>query len=417
MSIAAILSNGVLGMLAQSTKLRAVSDNIANLNTVAHKRSEVNFLDLVRTVPGLGDGGPAGGDRIGMGVTAVMKRRVDAQGPLQQTDNDLDLALNGRGFFRVSSHPDADDVLLTRRGQFMIDALVEGGERRFYVQTLERKFLHGTPYNLDGTLDDTVGPIRLSEHALVPQKPTTEVALALEIPDDAGELSLPVEVTLREADTLPMGAAAQDDYVQRFGGVANLPAAPTRTLTGTVTRSAEGLLQLVIDGADPVVIENGGTYPLPGADGVTLSIRYIAVREGAPARVYAQANGQERSTIQRYRFTDDGDLVALDDKGNTTKLYNLPVYAPPAENDFAVQNGGYYYPSDPEGLQAFRIRTVAADDAEAAPAILVAQAVEQSNVDLAVEMSHMIMAQRGYAAASKAVVVGDQMMQILRDLA
>jgi flagellar basal-body rod protein FlgG len=113
------------GMEGQQTKLDAVSNNLANVGTNGFKRAGVVFEDLM--YQNLRQAGaPAGeagqlptGLQVGLGVRPVATSRQFTQGNLQQTENGLDVAIQGKGFFQVEM-PDGT-IGYTRDGSFKLD--------------------------------------------------------------------------------------------------------------------------------------------------------------------------------------------------------------------------------------------------------------------------------------------------------
>lgn len=102
------LAIAATGMDAQQTNLEVIANNIANINTTAYKRSRAEFSDLLyqterakgianrpnqATVPE--------GANIGLGVQTAAVRNIHIQGELSQTENDLDMAIVGKGWFQV----------------------------------------------------------------------------------------------------------------------------------------------------------------------------------------------------------------------------------------------------------------------------------------------------------------------------
>ena len=117
------LAIAATGMAAQQTNVDVIANNIANINTTGFKRARAEFTDLMyqteRTagVANRGGGGEVPeGAQIGLGVRTAAVRNLHIQGSLVQTGNVLDLALNGQGWFRVSS-PEGE-TLYTRAGSF-----------------------------------------------------------------------------------------------------------------------------------------------------------------------------------------------------------------------------------------------------------------------------------------------------------
>ncbi|MGQ3052846.1 MAG: flagellar basal-body rod protein FlgG [Roseateles sp.] len=114
------------GMEAQQTQLDNISNNLANVATNGYKRSHAVFEDLIyqnmrqsgansteqTTLPT--------GLQVGLGVRPVATARIYTQGNLQQTSNNLDLAIKGDGFFQVQM-PDGT-TSYTRDGSFQLNA-------------------------------------------------------------------------------------------------------------------------------------------------------------------------------------------------------------------------------------------------------------------------------------------------------
>ena len=113
------------GMAAQDTKMTAISNNLANVNTVGFKRDRVVFEDLFYSIqrqPGAQvdqvNELPSG-VQLGSGVRVVGTQKVFTEGSLEITDQPLDLAINGRGFFQILM-PDGN-IGYTRDGTFHIN--------------------------------------------------------------------------------------------------------------------------------------------------------------------------------------------------------------------------------------------------------------------------------------------------------
>jgi flagellar basal-body rod protein FlgG len=117
------LAIAATGMSAQQTNVEVIANNIANINTTAFKRARAEFSDLIyqseraEGVPNRGgeDVVPEGA-QLGLGVRTVGIRNLHMQGPLAQTSNPLDVAINGRGWFQVSGP--GGETLYTRAGSF-----------------------------------------------------------------------------------------------------------------------------------------------------------------------------------------------------------------------------------------------------------------------------------------------------------
>jgi len=121
------LSIGATGMLAQQTNVEVISNNIANMSTTAFKRQRAEFQDLlyqnvVRPGSQSSDTGTIvpSGIQLGAGAKLAAVYRINEQGEVQITDNKLDLAINGRGYFQVEM-PDGT-TSYTRAGSLQLNA-------------------------------------------------------------------------------------------------------------------------------------------------------------------------------------------------------------------------------------------------------------------------------------------------------
>ena len=113
------------GMQAQQTNLDVVSNNIANVNTVGYKKSQASFEDLMYQDlrdPGVlssSENRVPSGIQVGLGVKLSEVTKMFAQGSLKKTDRDLDVAIQGDGFFQIEM-PSGSNVY-TRAGNFQMD--------------------------------------------------------------------------------------------------------------------------------------------------------------------------------------------------------------------------------------------------------------------------------------------------------
>lgn len=152
---------GLSGMSAYSKGLQTISNNVANLNTSGFKSTSVNFNDLYS----FNGGGLSylSGSSTGSGIRFADPRVNFTRGDLRESENDLDLAIEGNGFLVLL---DGDKTYYARTGQFVID------DKGFITQ-------QGTDYKL-GILgaDGRVTAISIdNKRTSVPQK-TTKVVFA-----------------------------------------------------------------------------------------------------------------------------------------------------------------------------------------------------------------------------------------------
>jgi len=121
------LYSAASGLNALNTQLDVIANNLANINTQGFKASRVNFQDLLyqeKRLPGVdnvvGDRSPTG-LYVGLGVKVSGTELNFSQGPLLTTDRDLDVAVDGEGFFEVTVEDSlaGSGIAYTRAGNFL----------------------------------------------------------------------------------------------------------------------------------------------------------------------------------------------------------------------------------------------------------------------------------------------------------
>lgn len=119
------LNSAASGMTAQQANVDSIANNLANSSTAGFKARRAQFQDLLyqnMIQPGAAAGQqtttPAG-LQIGLGTRTVSNEIIFSQGNMTQTDNNLDLAIQGKGFFQIRRP--AGDLAYTRAGLFQLD--------------------------------------------------------------------------------------------------------------------------------------------------------------------------------------------------------------------------------------------------------------------------------------------------------
>ena len=161
----------VSGILAASGDLGIIGNNIANASTTGFKQSRGEFTDIYASSL-LGTSGTA----IGQGVKLNSVTQDFSQGNIEFTNNSLDLAINGNGFFRMSN----DGVATyTRAGSFQLD-------RDGYLVNASNMKLQGFPIDEAGNITGELGDIQLSTQLIDP-KFTTEVGITANLDSRLGQ--------------------------------------------------------------------------------------------------------------------------------------------------------------------------------------------------------------------------------------
>src|SRR3989339_570207 len=114
------------GMLSMQTQIDTTANNIANVNTIGFKKSRAEFADLMYKVMEYAGTSTSDvtksptGIEVGLGSRPTAISKIFSEGSLKQTDNQLDIAVTGRGFFKLEL-PDGTEVY-SRNGAFQVDA-------------------------------------------------------------------------------------------------------------------------------------------------------------------------------------------------------------------------------------------------------------------------------------------------------
>lgn len=195
MSLNSAMLAGVSGLAANSAALAAISQNIANVNTVGYKRSQGEFQTLVNSQTRTGGSYSAGG------VMSATRSFVSQEGQLQRTTENTDLAVSGQGFFVTTTQAEnvgaTDTRLFTRAGAFRVDKLG-------YLKNSAGLYLQGWPVDSNGDISTDPSDLSRLRSINIGQvggtaEPTTRVQ---------------INANLRSTQTVSSAAAAN-----RYNGV------------------------------------------------------------------------------------------------------------------------------------------------------------------------------------------------------
>ena len=130
--------SGVSGLLTHQQRMNVIGNDIANINTVGYKQSDVTFKEAyVNTLRSPAPGTP--GQQLGLGVQLGTITRDFSGGALMQTGNAPNLGISGNGFFVVADRNAPDQKFFTRAGDFTMD--VEAGQT--FLATPDGRRLQG----------------------------------------------------------------------------------------------------------------------------------------------------------------------------------------------------------------------------------------------------------------------------------
>jgi flagellar hook protein FlgE len=412
-------SSSLSGLNANQQALSVIGNNLANINTVAFKSSDVQFADLVSQSVG---GSSANPMQIGLGVTTGSINPNFKQGGIENTGVPTNVAIQGSGFFVVG---DPSQRSYTRAGNFSFDAngmlvTADGQPVQGYTATdpvTGAIVSSGQPANIVVPPGVLRAPIATTSFGTVSnlnasaQVGDTFTASA-QIYDALGTSHV---ATITYTNTAA-GAWKYDITVPASDlNAAALPTAPPTVIhTGTMTFNAQGQM-LNVDGAAAanVTIPAAGLTWANGAAPTAITWNLFDANgngtitgfDAASQTSSVTANGSAAGTISDINIDSSGQIVATFGAGKTVVVGQL-----------AMANF-----NNPEGLQklggnAFGESAAAGIANIGVPGTggrgsLIGSSLEQSNVDIATEFTQMILAQRGYQANSKSITVGDELMQ------
>ncbi len=174
-------STALSGLNAATADLNVKSNNIANVNTTGFKESRAEFGDVFA----VSAFGTSSKTAIGSGVVLNNVAQQFSQGNLEFTDNGLDLALSGEGFFAMAPTLDSGEVIYTRAGAF-------GVNKDGYIVNSQGNFLRAFPVDASGNISATsinaAGPLQLPASQGAPEA-TTELGISTNLPSNATALT------------------------------------------------------------------------------------------------------------------------------------------------------------------------------------------------------------------------------------
>lgn len=174
-------STALSGLNAATADLNVKSNNIANVNTTGFKESRAEFGDVFA----VSAFGTTSKTATGNGVVLQNVAQQFSQGNLEFTDNALDLAISGEGFFALAPELNSGEVIYSRAGEFAVN-------KDGYVVSNEGWFLRTFPVDTDGNISATsinaTSPIQLPPSVGAPEA-TTSLSIATNLPSNSDPIS------------------------------------------------------------------------------------------------------------------------------------------------------------------------------------------------------------------------------------
>jgi flagellar hook protein FlgE len=401
MSLYGTMRTGVSGMNAQANRLSSVADNIANSSTVGYKKSSTQFSSMLL---------PASeGSYNSGGVNTTVRYSIEDQGSFTYTTSSTNLAINGDGFFIVQG---ADGVeYMTRAGNF--EKMDDGT-----LQNSAGYTLMGYPYS--STEDPTIvingfeglSPINIGAGGLS------------STPSESGEVSGNLNANSEVGTSYKASLVAYDsqgnsrklnlEYVKTGTAASNswdLTVSYTND-SGTTTTLATDSMTFGSDGK----LTSGGSITTTGItiDGAVLNPLDIDISAttqlGNASAVEGDIDGQGASGVDKVQISTDGIVSIVYENGQSVPKYRIAMATVQSPNNLTPLAGNIYSQSNDSGV------VVMGYAGSSGYGSILSGALEDSNVDIAEELTSMIESQRNYTANSKVFQTGSELLETLVNL-
>jgi flagellar hook protein FlgE len=416
MSLTGALSSAISALSAQSQSLSMISDNIANSSTTGYKTTSAMFDDLV-TASSNTTSYASGG------VTVSGRANITQQGLLAATSNATDVAIQGSGFFVVTSATSGGTVSYTRNGAFSTD-------NAGYLEN-NGSYLEGWRTDSDGNVVGNESASNLqainTQVASTSGSATTKTTIAANLPSDAATgdtytSSMTVYDSLGAANSMQVTwtKTATNTWSASFANPTST--SDTTTATGTasgtiaITFNSDGSLASTspspatvsvtgwTDGAaDSTITMNLGTAG--GTDGLT---QYASGETTPTVNVTSiSSDGLSYGKLSSISIGKNGVVDATYSNGQTIAIYKIAVATFADPTGLSAASDGLYSATVTSGNAALQA------SGENGAGTIYGSELESSTTDTSSQFSSMISAQQAYSAASQVISTVNKMYDTL----
>ncbi len=421
---------GVSSIQSQQSRLTVIGNDLSNVNTDGFKSSDVLFKDMLsQTLQGASppQNGAGGTNPIQVGLGAVVgSTTIDqAQGSLNATGKPTDMAIQGNGFFMVST---GSGVSYSRDGAFSLDA---NGD--LVQDSTGYKLLGWSASNL-GVISTTNGistsdALNIPVGSLSSVQPTTSLALSGNLSSTAAS----TDTWTSQATVYDSLGGAQTVTVQFLNHTSPPPASPApptgaqsswdwavyagSSATGSplATSASSGSSPLFFDANGNIIPPGSGitnTVSVPGGTGanpaaVSLDFSSISQVSSNSSVSEKSQNGFPPGSLSSFTIGQDGTITGTFTNGLTRSLGQVAIATFANPEGLSSTGGNQWQETANSGIA--RVSTPSQNGA----GIVSAGFLEQSNVDMGTEFSNLIVTQTGFQANTKIVSTVDQMLQTL----
>ena len=396
---------GLSGLNAAAKNLDAIGNNVANANTVGFKQSQAQFADVfANSLTG------AGGSQVGIGVKVAEVSQQFTQGNITATNNPLDIAINGGGFFRMD---DGGEVTYQRNGQFQLD-------RTGFIVNPNGAKLTGYTANSSGVLSTGAAtPLSINTADLVPQV-TTQSNAVLNL-DSTSTVPAVAPFNMNDPTTFNNSSALtvydslgnshtlQTFYVKTGPGAWNVQASldgGAAFAAGALTFNASGVLTAGSPITIPPQAVTTGAAPL----GFTMDFAGTTQFGAAFSVNTLNQDGYTSGRLAGFDIAADGIILGRYTNGQSSVLGQVVLA------NFANPNGLQQLGNNLWAESSASGTALVGTPDSGSLGVLQSSAVEDSNVDLTAELVNMITAQRVYQANAQTIKAQDALLQTLVNL-
>ena len=398
---------GLSGLNSASRNLDVIGHNIANANTVGMKASRAEFADLyAKSI------NASGTNNAGLGVTVGAVTQMFTQGNITITGNELDVAINGNGFYELTN-PDGSRSY-SRAGLFKLD-------RDGAIVTNQGAQLMGYPTDPAGNrLSFESSPLSLPTGGPIPAAVTTKISAEFNL--DARAVVAATAVPPTPPSTYGTSLVAFDSQGlevpvgMAFEKTANNTWAVSYSVNGGPLTPSAPATELVFN-PDGSLDTAGSTIPatlsLTSANGpfpVALDFANVSQYGAAFAVTNLKQDGYRPGELTSLKIEGDGVVSARYSNGETRAAGQISLVNFRNAQGLSPQGGGAWSMTFESG------EPVRGAPGEGKLGSLRAGAVEDSNVDLTSELVSMMTAQRAYQANAQTIKTQDQVMSTLLNM-
>lgn len=399
-------SQAISGMNTAAKQLDVIGNNIANSATVGFKSASVSFADIYA------------GSKIGMGVKVANVMQNFTDGTITSTNNSLDVAISGNGFFRLVDS--SGQAYYTRNGQFQLDN--------------ERNLVSADGYQLTGylatgnppTIQQGTAPQPLSiPQNMINAKATTKASLQLNLNSNS---KVPEKSPLNAKDAETFNYSTAITTYDSLGNERNIQLFYVKTAdnqwdvhyldSSDPNAELTKLGAMEYDVTGQLISEPDMTINLNGINGSADNSFTLSLRNSTQQNLGKETGSIKTPVIDGYAA---GDLVgySISDDGAIYGIYSnqqILLLSQIALADFAnvgglsAVGGNNWQATANSGQAVFGLAGTGIFGS------IASGAVESSNVDMSQELVNMIVAQRNYQSNSQTIKTQDQILNTLVNL-